>query len=81
MIYLYEGVNSDSHREVNYSVDRELLERLAIQTDRHTLFEVVNEARVIKSDREIHLMQWIVSLSCQAHVETMKLTRPGMREY
>ena len=41
----------------------------------------MTESRVVKSEEEIKLMEWITQLSCEAHVEMMKNAKVGMKEY
>ncbi|HKO59794.1 MAG TPA: Xaa-Pro aminopeptidase [Pyrinomonadaceae bacterium] len=42
---------------------------------------IVHELRVTKSDEEIELMQKAADIAAEAHVEAMKVVRPGMKEY
>jgi Xaa-Pro aminopeptidase len=42
---------------------------------------IVHELRVIKSPDELELMQKAADIAAEAHVETMKAARAGMREY
>jgi Xaa-Pro aminopeptidase len=42
---------------------------------------IIHELRVIKSPDELELMQKAADIAAEAHVETMKAARPGMREY
>ncbi|MFC2152063.1 aminopeptidase P N-terminal domain-containing protein [Bacteroidota bacterium] len=43
--------------------------------------ELIHNMRIIKSDEEIELMQKAIDITCQAHIEALKLTKPGMYEY
>jgi Xaa-Pro aminopeptidase len=42
---------------------------------------IIHELRVIKSPDELELMQKAADIAAEAHVETMKAARAGMREY
>ena len=42
---------------------------------------IIHELRVIKSGDELELMQKAADIAAEAHVETMKAARAGMREY
>lgn len=42
---------------------------------------IIHEMRLIKSDNEIELMQRAADIAAEAHVEAMKQSRPGMKEY
>jgi Xaa-Pro aminopeptidase len=42
---------------------------------------ILHEMRLIKSEEEIEIMQRAADIAAEAHVEAMKTTRPGMKEY
>jgi Xaa-Pro aminopeptidase len=42
---------------------------------------ILHEMRLIKSEEEISIMQRAADIAAEAHVEAMKATRPGMKEY
>jgi Xaa-Pro aminopeptidase len=42
---------------------------------------ILHEMRLIKSEEEINIMQRAADIAAEAHVEAMKATRPGMKEY
>ena len=42
---------------------------------------ILHEMRLIKSDEEIEIMQRAADIAAEAHVEAMKTTKPGMKEY
>lgn len=83
MIYLNDGVNSDSgRRPVDLNQHGTIGSAIAgYPQNKSDLFEVMSECRVNKSDDEIMLMSWVTQLSCEAHVEMMKGTKAGMKEY
>jgi Xaa-Pro aminopeptidase len=77
---------------VNSQLDKLLIEKIAsVRTLNRKPVEVpqtiidpatiVHEMRVVKSDEEIELMQTAADIAAEAHVEAMKTTRPGMKEY
>lgn len=50
----------------------------------HTIIDsasIIHEMRVIKSDEEIAIMQRAADIAAEAHIEAMKASRPGMKEY
>ncbi|XP_027341238.1 xaa-Pro dipeptidase isoform X2 [Abrus precatorius] len=49
--------------------------------DLTTLHPILTECRVIKSDLEIALIQYANDISSEAHVEVMRKTKVGMKEY
>ena len=60
-----------------------ILNRKPVQVP-HTIIDpasIIHEMRVIKSDKEIELMQIAADIAAEAHVEAMKAVRPGMKEY
>lgn len=42
---------------------------------------IIHEMRVIKSEEEIAIMQRAADIAAEAHIEAMKASRPGMKEY
>ena len=42
---------------------------------------IVHEMRVLKTSEEVELMQRAADIAAEAHVEAMKASRPGMKEY
>ena len=42
---------------------------------------IIHEMRVVKSEEEIAIMQRAADIAAEAHVEAMKASRPGMKEY
>ena len=42
---------------------------------------ILHEMRVLKSPEEVEIMQRAADIAAEAHVEAMKLVRPGMMEY
>jgi Xaa-Pro aminopeptidase len=42
---------------------------------------IIHEMRVIKSEEEIAIMQTAADIAAEAHMEAMKASRPGMKEY
>lgn len=47
----------------------------------HDIRSILDEMRVIKDASEIETMRRAASISAQAHVRAMQLTRPGLMEY
>jgi Xaa-Pro aminopeptidase len=42
---------------------------------------IIHEMRLFKSEEEIELMQRAADIAAEGHIEAMKKTRPGMKEY
>jgi Xaa-Pro dipeptidase len=49
--------------------------------DKETLFPLIQECRVIKSEKEIEILRYVARASALAHCEVMRTVRPGMMEY
>jgi Xaa-Pro aminopeptidase len=47
----------------------------------HDIRSILDEMRLIKDASEIEIMRRAASISAQAHVRAMRLTRPGLMEY
>lgn len=64
-IYLNDGENTDSGLRPR-QLDLECLTNY--KTNKTDLFNVLTDSRVIKSNEEIKVLEWITQLSCEAHV-------------
>ncbi|EOY30521.1 Metallopeptidase M24 family protein isoform 5, partial [Theobroma cacao] len=51
------------------------------ETDLTTLHPILTECRVFKSDLELALIQFANDISSEAHVEVMRKTKAGVKEY
>ncbi|CAG0920261.1 unnamed protein product [Notodromas monacha] len=51
------------------------------KVDNQLLFPVLSEVRVRKTEEELDVLRFAARVSADAHVEVMKLARPGMMEY
>jgi len=49
--------------------------------DNKTLFPLLRECRVIKSEDELNLLRYVAKISSQSHIAVMKKVKPGMMEY
>ncbi|OVA11773.1 Peptidase M24 [Macleaya cordata] len=78
LLFLLYGLNTDSN---NFSKPAELKEMEKFETDLSTLHPILTECRIIKSDLELSLIQYANDISSEAHVEVMRKTRAGMKEY
>ncbi|XVE98028.1 hypothetical protein REPUB_Repub03eG0070000 [Reevesia pubescens] len=78
LLFLLHGLNTDSN---NFSkpADFEGIEKF--ETDLTTLHPILTECRVFKSDLELSLIQFANDISSEAHVEVMRKTKSGMKEY
>jgi len=89
-ILLLKGQNSDSGKwyeppleEVQrwVSSSSKSKEARKIGVDLSTLFPVLAECRVIKSDAELRLLEYVTRITSQAHAYVMRSVKSGMYEY
>ncbi|XP_028114896.1 xaa-Pro dipeptidase isoform X2 [Camellia sinensis] len=78
MLFLLHGLNTDSNK-YSKPADFEGIEKF--KTDLNTLHPILTECRVFKSDMELALIQFANDISSEAHVEVMRKTKVGMKEY
>ncbi|KAE8705881.1 protein arginine N-methyltransferase 1.1-like [Hibiscus syriacus] len=78
LLFLLHGVNTDSN---NFSKPAEFEGIEKFETDLTTLHPILTECRVCKSDLELALIQFANDISSEAHVEVMRKTKAGMKEY
>uniref|UniRef100_A0A7S0XDB6 Xaa-Pro dipeptidase n=1 Tax=Chromulina nebulosa TaxID=96789 RepID=A0A7S0XDB6_9STRA len=81
-ILLLEGRNSDSGSHcvpfVFNGIEHYYREG---KCDVKSLFHALSSARVLKSDYEIEVMRYCAYIASNAHVEVMRLAKPGLYEY
>ncbi|KAK9275154.1 hypothetical protein L1049_022413 [Liquidambar formosana] len=78
LLFLLHGLNTDSN---NFSKSAEFEGIEKFETDLITLHPILTECRVLKSGLELDLIQFANDISSEAHVEVMRKTRVGMKEY
>ncbi|XP_009792030.1 uncharacterized protein [Nicotiana sylvestris] len=78
LLFLLHGLNTDSNK---YSKPAEFQGIKKFQTDLNTLHPILTECRVTKSNLELALIQFANDISTEAHVEVMRKTKVGMKEY
>ncbi|CAO2823348.1 unnamed protein product [Amaranthus hypochondriacus] len=78
LLFLLHGLNTDSG---NFSKPAEFKGIETFKTDLSTLHPVLTECRVIKSKLELDIIQYANDISSEAHVEVMRNTVVGMKEY
>ncbi|KAL2555234.1 Metallopeptidase M24 family protein [Forsythia ovata] len=78
LLYLLHGLNTDSN---NFSKPADFEGIDKFKTDLNTLHPILTECRVIKSELELTLIQFANDISSEAHVEVMRKTKVGMKEY
>lgn len=77
MVYLNQGVNSDSG--LTSMIPEEQYYR-GFNTDKELMYDILAESRVIKNDEEIVAMRLASKITSEAHVYVMRNTKPGQRE-
>ncbi|XP_068652092.1 uncharacterized protein [Aristolochia californica] len=77
-LFLLYGLNTDSKK---FSKPAELEEMEKFETDRSTLHPILTECRIFKSGMELELIQYATDISSEAHIEVMRKTKVGMKEY
>ncbi|KMS96044.1 hypothetical protein BVRB_002720 [Beta vulgaris subsp. vulgaris] len=78
VLYLLHGLNTDSG---NFSKPAEFKGIENFETDLSTLHPILTECRVLKSKLELDVIQYANDISSEAHVEVMRNTKVGMKEY
>ncbi|KAI3905786.1 hypothetical protein MKW92_024542 [Papaver armeniacum] len=78
VLFLLHGQNTDSN---NFSKPAKFKEMEKFETDLSVLHPILTECRTIKSDAELSLIQYANDISSEAHVEVMRRTKSGMKEY
>jgi Xaa-Pro dipeptidase len=79
-IFVLYGRNSDSGSFTVTTADYEHFNIFKI-VDKATLHPIIANTRVLKSDLELELMQYVSYVTSMAHVEVMRNVRAGMSEY
>ncbi|KAL9227678.1 hypothetical protein vseg_003338 [Gypsophila vaccaria] len=77
-LFLLQGLNTDSG---NLSKPAAFKGLENFEVDLSTLHPIVTECRVLKSKMELALIQYANDISSEAHVEVMRNTKVGMKEY
>eukprot|EP00252_Welwitschia_mirabilis_P020732 TRINITY_DN5139_c0_g1_i1.p1 TRINITY_DN5139_c0_g1~~TRINITY_DN5139_c0_g1_i1.p1 ORF type:complete len:322 (+),score=55.16 TRINITY_DN5139_c0_g1_i1:65-1030(+) len=78
LLYLLHGLNTDSNK-FSQPASFEGIE--SFETDLDILHPVLTECRVIKSELEVDLLRYVNDVSSAAHIEVMRNTKAGMKEY
>ncbi|XVE70566.1 hypothetical protein DITRI_Ditri10aG0082100 [Diplodiscus trichospermus] len=78
LLFLLHGLNTDSN---NFSKPARFEGIENFETDLTTLHPILTECRVFKSNLELALIQFANDISSEAHVEVMRKTKAGMKEY
>ncbi|KAL1547730.1 Xaa-Pro dipeptidase [Salvia divinorum] len=78
LLYLLHGLNTDSN---NFSKPADFEGIGNFETDLNALHPILTECRVLKSALELAVIQFANDISSEAHVEVMRKTKAGMKEY
>lgn len=77
-LHLLSGVNTDSGRKTQEASFEGISD---FELERDSLFDVVTECRVFKTQEELAVMQYANDIASAAHVELLRYAKPGMMEY
>jgi len=77
-LHYYYGMDSDSG---NYPELPTIPEGGSYEIDKESLYPVVCECRVIKSEAEIDVMRAAARISSEGHIAAMQNIKPGLMEY
>jgi len=81
-LLVFKGVNRDSGLQLPVPEILNGLEKPCISdSGSKAMWDEMNECRLIKSSDELRIMQYVNDVSSEAHLETMRATRAGQREY
>lgn len=78
LLFLLHGLNTDSG---NFSKPAEFEGIDNFEKDLSTLHPILTECRVLKSKLELSLIQFANDISSEAHIQVMRNTKAGMKEY
>uniref|UniRef100_A0A0D6QZJ9 Xaa-Pro dipeptidase n=1 Tax=Araucaria cunninghamii TaxID=56994 RepID=A0A0D6QZJ9_ARACU len=78
VLYLLHGLNTDSNK---FSQPATFEEMKNFKTNLDILHPILTECRVIKTNLELDLLRYVCEVSSAGHVEVMRKTRVGMKEY
>ena len=70
------GVNSDSGKNTRTAAFDGISE---FTTDSKTLFPIIAELRVIKTEEELKVLRYVTGVSSDAHMQVMRAIKPGMK--
>eukprot|EP00055_Hartaetosiga_balthica_P002604 m.4569 g.4569 ORF g.4569 m.4569 type:complete len:508 (+) comp2255_c0_seq1:122-1645(+) len=77
-IHVLHGLNSDSG---NYAEPASFEGMDAFSVDKETLFPIIADLRVFKTEEELQVLRYVAQISSEAHVQVMKEVRPNMSEF
>lgn len=78
LLYLLHGLNTDSNK---FSQPAQFKGIENFNTNLDILRPILTECRVFKSHLELNLLRYVNEVSSAAHVEVMRRTKVGMKEY
>lgn len=76
-IYINQGINSDSRlptvipEEDHYN---------GYNFDKTTIYNILTDTKVVKSDAELDVMRWATKITVEGHVDVLRKIKPGMKE-
>ena len=77
-IHVLSGINADSGHPMN-TASFEGDSAFTIEKD--TIYEMLSNQRVIKTQKEIELLTWINGVSSRAHIDVMQKCKPQMSQH
>ncbi len=77
VVYINAGINTDSDmpskvpEEIHYE---------GYKVDKTSIYPVLCDIKVIKSEAEIDVLRWATKITVEGHIEVLKSCKPGMKE-
>lgn len=78
-LLLMKGLNSDSGK--TYEPPPEIVKTFSSHVDTDTLFPILAELRVFKSQAELGILRYVTQVTSFGHAYVMRNIAPGMMEY
>lgn len=77
LVYINAGINSDSDMPSKVPEEKHYE---GYQVDKTSIYPVLCDVKVIKSEAEIDVLRWATKITIEGHVEVLRQCKPGMRE-
>ena len=77
-MHLNGGTNTDSG--IDNMIPEEKYWGSLSNVDKESMYEILANCRVTKTDQEIDVMRWATKITVEGHIEVLKKIHGGMRE-